>query len=55
MKKVWPSDEQKAIDAPNSRKRHSTRMKSNVDTCIGEVDGNGSERGWVMAGISPRA
>ena len=55
MKKVWPSDEQKAIAMPNSRKRHSTRMKSNVATCIGEADGSGSERGWVMAAISPRA
>ena len=31
MKKVWPSDEQKAIDMPNRMKRHSTRMKSSVE------------------------
>ena len=54
MKKVWPRDEQKAIAMPNSRNRHSTRMKPKVDAGRATADGNGSERDWVMAGISPR-
>ena len=35
MKKVWPSDEHAAMAMPKSRKRHSTRMKSNVEDGVG--------------------
>ena len=54
MKKVCPSDEQKAIAMPNSRNRHSTRMKSKVDAGRVAAGVATSERGVDMAAISPR-
>lgn len=38
IKKVCPKDDQKAINNPKTRKRHSVMINSLLPTCIVEID-----------------
>jgi hypothetical protein len=42
MKKVWPSDDQKAINSPNIKNRHSVKTNSRLPIkSVGAIGGRG--------------
>ena len=52
MKKVWPSDDQKAMIMPNNKKRHSTLINLVVVKDIAGW-GGGIIIGWITAREPP--